>query len=76
MLLLIAIADYRSLLAHSLAIRDIGDNLRGQFAGQFYLLTQPLLNLHTNIDPDIAVTHQRCRYRLWCYSRCMRSASC
>lgn len=55
MLLLIAIADYRSLLAHSLAIRDIGDNLRGQFAGQFYLLTQPLLNLHTNIDPDIAV---------------------
>ncbi|MET0378131.1 MAG: tetratricopeptide repeat protein [Spongiibacteraceae bacterium] len=52
--LLLTIDDYRRLLAHSLAIRDMSDNLRLQIAGQFYLLTQPLLLLRTNIDPDPA----------------------
>lgn len=54
-LLLLAIDDYRSLLAHSLAIRSVAANLQVQIAGQFYLLTQPLLWLHTNIDPAIAI---------------------
>jgi len=55
-LLLLAIADYRNLLQHSLAIRSIGENLQLQVAGQFYLLTQPLLLLRTNIDPDISLS--------------------
>jgi tetratricopeptide (TPR) repeat protein len=53
--LLIGIDDYRRLLAHSLAIRGLDENLLTQIAGQFYLLTQPLLALRTNIDPDVAV---------------------
>lgn len=55
MTLLAAIADYRQLLAHSLGIRGMGANLVAQVAAQFYLLTKPLLQLRTNIDPVITL---------------------
>ena len=55
MALLLAIGDYRRLLGHSLSIRPVGENLLLQIAGQFYLLTQPLLGLRSNIDPDIRI---------------------
>jgi tetratricopeptide (TPR) repeat protein len=54
-LAMLAIPGYQRLLAGSLSIRGIGENLVAQVAGQFYLLTQPLMLLRTNIDPDIAV---------------------
>lgn len=55
-LLLFAVDDYRNLLQHSLAIRSVSENLQLQVAGQFYLLTNPLLLLRTNIDPEITLS--------------------
>lgn len=55
MLAMLAIPGYQRLLAGSLSVRGIGENLAAQVVGQFYLLTQPLLMLRTNIDPDIAI---------------------
>jgi tetratricopeptide (TPR) repeat protein len=54
-LAMLAIPGYQRLLAGSLWVRGIGENLVAQVAGQFYLLTQPLLMLRINIDPDIAI---------------------
>ena len=54
MLAMLAIPGYQRLLVGSLSVRGIGENLVAQVTGQFYLLTQPLLMLCTNIDPDIA----------------------
>jgi len=53
LLAMLAIPGYQRLLAGSLSVRGIGENLVAQVAGQFYLLTQPLMLLRTNIDPDI-----------------------
>jgi len=52
---MLAMQGYRRLLLGSLAIRDLGTNLLTQVEGQFYLLTQPLLLLRVNIDPDLTV---------------------
>jgi tetratricopeptide (TPR) repeat protein len=49
-----ATAGYRRLLAGSLEVRTLKENLLTQIDGQFYLLTKPLLLLHVNIDPDLA----------------------
>ena len=46
---------YRRLLEGSLALRSSADNLRAQIDGVSYLLTQPLLQLHTNIDPQLSL---------------------
>jgi protein O-mannosyl-transferase len=51
--LILASADYRRMLRHVFSIRPIGDNLLLQIDGWFYLITRPLLALHTNIDPDL-----------------------
>lgn len=48
---------YQRLLATSLATRSLGDNLLSQINGQFYLLTQPLLLLQLNIDPELPARH-------------------
>jgi tetratricopeptide (TPR) repeat protein len=58
MLAMLAMPAYQRLLAGSLSVRGLGENLTAQVEGQFYLLTQPLLMLHANIDPDIAVPEQ------------------
>jgi tetratricopeptide (TPR) repeat protein len=55
MLAMLAIPGYQRLLAGSLSVRGLGANLVAQVSGQFYLLTQPLLLLRLNIDPDLAV---------------------
>lgn len=55
MLVMLAIPGYQRLLAGSLSVRGLGANLVAQVSGQFYLLTQPLLLLRLNIDPDLAV---------------------
>jgi tetratricopeptide (TPR) repeat protein len=52
---MLAMEGYRRLLMGSLAARDLGTNLLTQVGGQVYLLTQPLLLLRVNIDPDLAV---------------------
>jgi protein O-mannosyl-transferase len=49
----LATPGYRRLLAYSVSIRPISDNLLTQIAGIWYLLTQPLLLLRTNIDPPL-----------------------
>jgi hypothetical protein len=48
-----ATPGYRRLLAVSLDLRTVGDNLLTQIGGVWYLLTQPLLLLRTNIDPGL-----------------------
>lgn len=55
MLAMLAIPGYQRLLAGSLSVRGLGANLVAQVSGQFYLLTQPLLLLRLNIDPDLSV---------------------
>lgn len=50
----LALPGYRRLLAFSVAIRPIGENLLTEISGIWYLLTQPLLLLRTNIDPPLA----------------------
>jgi protein O-mannosyl-transferase len=52
---MLATAGYRRLLLGSLAARTLKENLLTQIDGQFYLLTQPLLWLRVNIDPDLPV---------------------
>jgi hypothetical protein len=53
-----AIPGYRFLLSRSLETRTLGENLLTQIDGVFYLLSRPMLLLHTNIDPDLpARTH-------------------
>jgi tetratricopeptide (TPR) repeat protein len=54
---LLATPGYRRLGAASFDIRSIGDNLLTQVGGVWYLLTQPLLLLRTNIDPGLPVRH-------------------
>jgi hypothetical protein len=49
----LATPGYRRLLAYSVSIRTIGENLLTQIAGIWYLLTQPLLLLRANIDPPL-----------------------
>ncbi len=51
----LAIAPYRQLLATSLAIRGPLDNLAAQVDAVAYLVTNPLLTLRLNFDPDLAV---------------------
>lgn len=51
----LALPGYRRLLAVSLASRSLAAQLLTQIGGQFYLLTEPLLLLRTNIDPDLPV---------------------
>lgn len=53
-LAIVATPAYRRMLAHSLSIRSLADNLALQVDGWFYLISQPLLLLRTNIDPDLA----------------------
>ncbi len=53
-LAIVATPAYRRMLAHSLSIRSLADNLALQVDGWFYLITQPLLLLRINIDPDLA----------------------
>jgi protein O-mannosyl-transferase len=50
---LLSLARYREFFATSLATRSLGDNLLTQIDGLYYLITQPLLGLHLNIDPDL-----------------------
>lgn len=44
---------YRDLFWTSIATRTLAENLLAQIDGVSYLLTQPLLLLTTNIDPDL-----------------------
>jgi hypothetical protein len=50
-----ATEGYRRLFVGSLAVRTLKENLLTQIDGQLYLLTQPLLLLHINIDPDLPI---------------------
>jgi tetratricopeptide (TPR) repeat protein len=50
---LLAGTGYRQMLEHIWSLRSPLTNLGWQVDGVFYLLTQPLLTLHTNIDPDL-----------------------
>jgi protein O-mannosyl-transferase len=50
---MLAVGGYRQLLAHSIGLRGPLSNLAAQVDGVFYLATQPLVLLHTNIDPDL-----------------------
>jgi hypothetical protein len=52
---MLATPGYRRLLAISLDTRSVGANLLAQIDGVWYLLTQPLLLLRTNIDPGLPV---------------------
>ena len=54
----LATPGYRRLLAYSLSIRPLGENLLGQIAAHSYLLTRPLLLLQTNIDPTLTPPQQ------------------
>lgn len=51
--LMLSMQGYRRLLVVSLATRSPWDNLLVQAEGVFYLITQPLLLLQLNIDPDL-----------------------
>jgi tetratricopeptide (TPR) repeat protein len=48
-------SGYRRLLDVSLTTRTLKENLLTQIEGVYYLLTQPLLGLRTNIDPALPV---------------------
>lgn len=50
---MLATAGYRRLLLGSLSARTLKENLLTQVDGVCYLLTQPLLLLQVNIDPDL-----------------------
>jgi len=50
----ILVPGYRTLLLSSIRIRTLGENLLAQIEGVWYLVTQPLLLLRTDIDPDLA----------------------
>ena len=52
---MLATPGYRRLLEGSIGARTLKENLLTQIDGVFYLVTQPLLRLRTNIDPDLAV---------------------
>ena len=52
---MLALPGYRRLLEVSLATRSLAEQLLTQIGGQCYLLTQPLLLLRLNIDPDLPV---------------------
>ncbi len=49
------IPAYFKLLAGSLQIRSVSENLLTQIDGVLYLITRPLLTLMLNIDPDLSV---------------------
>lgn len=49
----LAVPGYRRLLIDSISVRTLDDNLLTQIDGLWYLLTQPLLHLQLNIDPDL-----------------------
>jgi tetratricopeptide (TPR) repeat protein len=51
----LALPSYQRLLGASLDARTLRENLLTQIDGMWYLLTRPLLALHANIDPDLAV---------------------
>jgi tetratricopeptide (TPR) repeat protein len=51
----LATPGYGRLLAFSLSIRTVAENLLTQIDGIGYLLTRPLLLLRTNIDPPLDV---------------------
>lgn len=53
----LSLARYRDLLDTSIATRTLKENLLTQIDGVSYLLTQPLLWLATNIDPDLPLHH-------------------
>jgi hypothetical protein len=50
---MLSVEGYRRLALGSITARTLKENLLTQIGGQFYLLTQPLLLLRTNIDPDL-----------------------
>ncbi len=54
--MVLAVPGYRALAASSLATRAPLDNLAVAVDGIGYLVTEPLLRLRVNIDPDIAAT--------------------
>lgn len=53
----LSLARYRDLLDTSIATRTLKENLLTQIDGVSYLLTNPLLRLATNIDPDLPLHH-------------------
>lgn len=52
-LAILALPPYRRMLASAFALRDPVDNLAAQVSGVAYLLANPLLTLHVNIDPVV-----------------------
>jgi hypothetical protein len=50
-----ATPGYRRLLGASVETRTLKENLLTQIDAVWYLITRPLLGLHTNIDPDLPV---------------------
>jgi tetratricopeptide (TPR) repeat protein len=54
---MLATPGYQRLLAVSVDARSVSDNLLSQVDGVWYLITQPLLLLRTNIDPGLPAQH-------------------
>jgi len=52
---MLATPGYQRLLAGSIEARTLKDNLLTQIDGVCYLISRPLLLLHTNMDPDLPV---------------------
>ncbi len=52
-LAILALPTYRRMLASAFALRDPVDNLVAQVSAVAYLLANPLLTLHVNIDPVV-----------------------
>ena len=50
---ILALPTYRRMLAAAVALRDPLDNLGAQVSGIAYLLANPLVTLHLNIDPVV-----------------------
>jgi protein O-mannosyl-transferase len=53
--IVILVPGYWNLIGASLGTRTLGENLLTQIGGIHYLLTQPMLALQLNIDPDLPV---------------------
>lgn len=69
-LVLLSIPGYRRLLAYSLSIRTLSENLLTQINAQLYLLTRPLLFLQVNSDPQLPV-HARLTAPLAAEAACL-----
>jgi len=54
---ILALPQYRRMLAASVAVRDPLENLVAQVSGVTYLIAGPLVSLELNVDPEVPVLH-------------------